>query len=115
MAGAGQPHDLPNGPWQGLHTRALRLVDEVAARGIRDPFWTFGGGTVLMLRYQHRRSKDIDIFMPDPQYLGHVTPRLSDVAEAISQDYVEGAGYVKLPPRGRDRLRGLVQSHHKPF
>mgnify|MGYP001383626530 CR=1 FL=1 len=95
-AASGQPRKLPTGPWQGLLSHALRLVDEVAARGIHDPFWTFGGGTVLMLRYQHRRSKDIDIFVPDPQYLGHVTPRLSDVAEAISQDYVEGAGYVKL-------------------
>lgn len=49
-----------------------------------------------MLRYQHRRSKDIDIFVPDPQYLGHVSPRLSDLAESITTDYVEGAGYVKL-------------------
>lgn len=43
-----------------------------------------------------RRSKDIDIFVPDPQYLGHVTPRLSDLAESIAPNYVEGAGYVKL-------------------
>ena len=49
-----------------------------------------------MFRYRHRRSKDIDIFVPDPQYLGHVTPRLSDLAETIAADYVEGAGYVKL-------------------
>lgn len=49
-----------------------------------------------MLRYQHRRSKDIDIFVPDPQYLGYVCPRLSDVAESIATDYVEAAGYVKL-------------------
>jgi Nucleotidyl transferase AbiEii toxin, Type IV TA system len=58
--------------------------------------WTFGGGTVLMLRYQHRRSKDIDIFLPDPQYLGYLSPRLSDLAAAVSADYVEGAGFVKL-------------------
>lgn len=87
---------MPPGPWRVLLGYALALVDEIAARGISDPFWTFGGGTVLMLRYQHRRSKDIDIFVPDPQYLGHVTPRLSAVAEAICADYVEAAGYVKL-------------------
>jgi hypothetical protein len=40
--------------------------------------------------------KDIDIFVPDPQYLGFVSPRLSDVAERVSPDYVEGPGYVKL-------------------
>lgn len=49
-----------------------------------------------MLRYGHRFSKDIDIFVPDPQSLGFVTPRLSDVAESITTDYVEAAGYVKL-------------------
>jgi hypothetical protein len=53
----------------------LKLIDEIARHGRRQPFWTLGGGTVLMLRYAHRRSKDIDIFVPDPQYLGYVTPR----------------------------------------
>lgn len=49
-----------------------------------------------MLRHQHRTSKDIDIFVPDPQYLGFVSPRLSDVAESITSDYVEGPNYIKL-------------------
>ena len=92
----GRPRRLPAGPWQELLGHALRLIDEISVHGTHDPFWTFGGGTVLMLRYQHRRSKDVDIFVPDPQYLGHVTPRLSEVAESISSDYVEGASFVKL-------------------
>ncbi len=56
-----------------------------------------------MLRYQHRLSKDIDIFVPDPQYLGFVTPRLSDVAADISSQYVEDQNsYVKLiRPEGK--------------
>jgi predicted nucleotidyltransferase component of viral defense system len=91
-----QPGDLPKGIWQTLLPHAFTLIDEIALRGIADPFWTFGGGTVLMLRHQHRLSKDIDIFVPDPQYLGFVTPRLNDAAESVSQDYVEGAGYLKL-------------------
>jgi predicted nucleotidyltransferase component of viral defense system len=91
-----QPSTLPEGVWQTLLAHAFTLVDEIARRGISDPFWTFGGGTVLMLRYGHRLSKDIDIFVPDPQYLGFVSPRLSDAAEQISSDYVEGPGYVKL-------------------
>lgn len=95
-AAAGQPRRLPGGPWRVLLAHALCLIDELRAHGLRDPFWTLGGGTVLMFRYRHRRSKDIDIFVPDPQYLGHVTPRLSDVADSIATDYVEGAGYVKL-------------------
>ena len=91
-----EPFDLPQGIWQTLLPHAFTLIDEIARLGIPDPFWTFGGGTVLMLRHQHRISKDIDIFVPDPQYLGFVSPRLSDAAEHVSQDYVEGPGYVKL-------------------
>lgn len=82
--------------WKNLFRHAMRLVDEISLHGKNDPFWTFGGGTVLMLRYGHRFSKDIDIFVPDPQYLGFVTPRLSQVAERITTDYTEAAGYVKL-------------------
>ena len=62
--------DVP-GAWQTLFARAMQLIDNLEQRTGLAPFWTFGGGTVLMLRYQHRRSKDIDIFVPDPQYLGY--------------------------------------------
>ena len=61
-----RPRRLPTGPWSGLLRHAFRLIDEMRIHGTADPFWTLGGGTVLMLRYQHRRSKDIDIFVPDP-------------------------------------------------
>ena len=91
------PKNLPDGPWKILLQEALKIIDDLEVRGgIAKPFWTFGGGTVLMLRYGHRLSKDIDIFVPDPQYLRFVTPRLSDVAAKVAQDYVEAAGYVKL-------------------
>ena len=82
--------------WERLFSHALQILDDIARHGRSKPFWTFGGGTVLMLRYGHRYSKDIDIFVPDPQSLGFVTPRLSDVAESITSDYVEAANYVKL-------------------
>lgn len=91
---AGEP-GIPRS-WEMLFAQALTLIGEIAKHGRDDPFWTFGGGTALMLRYGHRFSKDIDIFVPDPQSLGFVTPRLSDVAESITTDYVEAAGYVKL-------------------
>lgn len=82
--------------WEVLFSHALTLIDEIAKYGRQAPFWTFGGGTVLMLRYGHRVSKDIDIFVPDPQSLGYVTPRLSEVAESITSNYVETAASVKL-------------------
>lgn len=90
------PATLPAGVWQVLLGHAFTLIDEIAQHGTKDPVWTFGGGTVLMLRHGHRLSKDIDIFVPDPQYLGFVSPRLSDVAESMTHDYVEGPGYIKL-------------------
>ena len=76
----------------------MRLVDEIQRHGgLADPFWTFGGGTVLMFRYGHRLSKDIDIFVPDPQYLGYVTPRLNDTAASLTEEYTEMPGsFVKL-------------------
>ena len=93
-----KPRSLPGGPWEKLFPRALALIDEISRYGgIKDPFWTLGGGTVLMFRYHHRVSKDIDIFVPDPQYLGFVTPRLSDTAADLTQDYTEQPGaFVKL-------------------
>lgn len=83
------------GPWAALFASALALTDHLA-EVIDQPRWTFGGGTVLMLRLDHRHSRDIDLFVPDPQYLGHVTPRLCQVAEDLTTDYVEAAGFVKL-------------------
>lgn len=79
-----------------MFQRALELIDSVAASGHALTDWSFGGGTVLMLQYRHRFSRDIDIFLPDPQYLGHLSPRLSTRAEALTPNYVEQAGSLKL-------------------
>jgi len=91
-----KPIDLTRpGPWRELFTAALTLTDHLATV-IQNPLWTFGGGTVLMLRLNHRFSRDVDLFVPDPQYLGHVTPRLCEIAEQLTDEYVEAAQYVKL-------------------
>lgn len=49
-----------------------------------------------MRRHRHRYSKDVDIFIPDPQYLGYLSPRLNAVAEALTGDYVEQGNFLKL-------------------
>ena len=49
--------------WEALFRRALQILDSTNGV-IRDGDWTFGGGTVLMRRYAHRFSKDVDIFVP---------------------------------------------------
>jgi Nucleotidyl transferase AbiEii toxin, Type IV TA system len=91
-----RPTRPSSGVWRGLFKQGLVLLDDIEHQTRTRPFWTFGGGIVLMLRYQHRRSKGIDIFFRDPQALGYVTPRLSASAEKISRDYVETANHVKL-------------------
>lgn len=83
------------GVWRELFPPALTLMAHLETQ-VRQPLWTFGGGTVLMLRIAHRQSKDIDLFVPDPQYLGFLNPRLSEVAESITTEYEENAEFVKL-------------------
>lgn len=107
---------LPPGPWRELLAHALRLLDDLRRFGVHDPFWTLGGGTVLMLRERHRRSKDVDIFVPDPQYLGCFSPRLNDLAESITSDYVEAAQYLKLIlPQGEIDFVASTNLTAQPF
>jgi hypothetical protein len=61
-----------------------------------------------MLRHGHRSSKDIDIFVPDAQYLAYVNPARNAVAESISRDYFESAGNVKLVLGSRCRAGDAV-------
>jgi hypothetical protein len=54
-------------PSDRLFARATRILDDAGSRYGKAFDWTLGGGTVLALRHGHRRSKDIDVFVPDPQ------------------------------------------------
>lgn len=85
--------------WEPLFTSALSILDAAAIVLGHFP-WSFGGGTALMLKYRHRYSRDIDIFLRDPQFIGHVSPRLSAAAEAVTDDYEEAGEYVKLRLQG---------------
>jgi hypothetical protein len=71
--------NFPEGAWQSLFIKAMDLLDQIHASGIAVPKWSLGGGTVLMFHYQHRLSKDIDIFIPDPQFLPYINPTLSSI------------------------------------
>ena len=82
--------------WEALFRRALVLIDSAREVGATLENWSFGGGTVLMRRHRHRVSKDIDIFVLDPQALPYLSPRLNDTAESLTTDYVEQAGFLKL-------------------
>jgi len=81
--------------WRPLFERALAILDE-AGRVAGPLTWSFGGGTVLMLRHRHRYSHDVDIFVPDPQWLGYLSPRLNTVAESLASNFIEGAEFLKV-------------------
>ena len=56
--------------WEKLPAKAFIIVDEVERHGSGLEGMTLGGGTALMLQIGHRDSRDIDLFLPDPQLLG---------------------------------------------
>jgi toxin YhaV len=87
---------FPDGAWKALLGQTFKLLDDLAQTGIPIPKWSLGGGTVLIFYYQHRKSKDIDIFVLDPQFLGYVNPRLGGPAESLTSEYTDAAEYVKL-------------------
>ncbi|MDA8204948.1 MAG: nucleotidyl transferase AbiEii/AbiGii toxin family protein [Thermaerobacter sp.] len=53
--------------WETLFNRAMDCLDTIPS-DVPEPPWTLGGGTVLMLHYAHRQSKDIDIFLGALKY-----------------------------------------------
>lgn len=82
--------------WQRLLKRATGGLAALAADGYPLNNWIFGGGTALMVQTSHRRSKDIDIFVPDPQYLTILSPRLAGERIWKTPDYSEDSNFLKL-------------------
>jgi hypothetical protein len=79
--------------WKILLRYARR---QLRAANLPNDAWSLGGGTALMLNFQHRYSKDIDIFFTDPQYLAFLSPRLNDGTDDSIDDYIEQANFIKL-------------------
>lgn len=77
---------------------AMKAANE-AGMNIDD--WSIGGGTILSFYYQHRLSKDIDIFISDGQFLAGLSPRLNSICED-ALDYDEMGTYISLVfPEGK--------------
>lgn len=84
-------------PWKPLLHKAIACIDTLAERNIKAR-WSFGGGTAMMMTYSHRESRDIDIFLTDPQLIGYLSPRLQDDIQEITDctGYDEQATVLKL-------------------
>src|SRR5262249_26069628 len=54
-------------PWTKLFRIACRHFRQANSQELVIDEWTFGGATAMMLQINHRESRDIDIFLPDPQ------------------------------------------------
>lgn len=57
--------------------------------------WSIGGGTVLAAYYNHRLSKDIDVFISDAQFLSRLSPRFNEEC-CTALDYNEMSNYISL-------------------
>lgn len=79
--------------WRSLIRRAIARLEAV---GLGRDEWTWGGGTVLMLRHAHRFSRDVDLFIDDVQYLSYLSPRLTDHQSADLRGYSEQANHLRL-------------------
>ncbi len=82
--------------WEKVIEGAFRLFDDLEDKGFGAPPFSLGGGTVLMLQFQHRLSKDIDFFGYDAQWLSLLSPRLNEFAAAMATDYTERANSIKI-------------------
>ncbi len=80
--------------WEDLLETAYRLLESQNVK-----YWTFGGGSSLVYKYNHRTSKDVDIFLFDVQLLPYFSPRVSDEAESVCDDYEESSSSIKLKIR----------------
>lgn len=88
--------------WTQVLSSAFEILDDLASQGFGTAPFVLGGGTVLMLRFSHRLSNDINLFTYDARWLALVTPRLNPTAQALARDYDEQANVVKIVMRHGD-------------
>ncbi len=91
--------------WDDLLALALTHMESVGV-GRRD--WTWGGGTVLMLRHRHRLSRDVDLFLNDVQTLAYLSPRLNDSVASTVDSYSEQANHLRCVVNGLGEIDYLA-------
>jgi hypothetical protein len=80
----------PQMGWQRLFKQACSLIRQA---NIGDD-WTLGGGTAMMMQIGHRESRDIDIFLSDPQLLPLLDPQKNDFEFEIQPNTYMGDGAI---------------------
>jgi hypothetical protein len=82
--------------WAQLFRIARDLIRQANSQQVVIDHWTFGGGTAMMLQIDHRESRDVDIFLSDPQQLSFLDPQKQDFEFEIRPDGYEGDGIRSL-------------------
>jgi len=82
--------------WVRLFRIARSLIEQVNSDQLIIDYWTFGGGTALMLQINHRESRDVDIFLSDSQLLPFLDPQKRDFEFEIPPDDYRGDGVRSL-------------------
>lgn len=80
------------GNWPRLLAFALEALDTLPSA----PAWSWGGGTALSVRLDHRVSQDIDIFLGDPADLRRLSPVTNPVVRAMTDSWQQPGHYLKL-------------------
>ncbi|MGA2124665.1 MAG: nucleotidyl transferase AbiEii/AbiGii toxin family protein [Xanthobacteraceae bacterium] len=88
--------DITPDSWKSTLRSAIAILRDLGSKGFGRPDFTLGGGTVLMFRFGHRMSHDIDLFITDVQWLTLISPRLNDFSASMVSDYIEQANALKL-------------------
>lgn len=79
--------------WKSGLPHVFKALD--CARLSHDIF-VMGGGTTLMYFFNHRLSKDIDVFLDNPQHLNFFLPSLNGYLENIASDYSHLSNFIKI-------------------
>ena len=101
---------VPGSDWPRLFRIACSLIRQVNSEHVIIDSWALGGGTAMMLQINHRRSDDIDIFLPDAQLLPYLDPKLRDFDfEVTPSDYQgDGSRFLKLAFEGLGEIDFIV-------
>jgi hypothetical protein len=88
------PEPAPS--WKRLFRIARDIISQANAKQHVVDYWTLGGGTAMMLQIDHRESRDIDIFLNDPQLLPFLDPEKTDFKFDILPEACGGDGVRNL-------------------
>lgn len=93
-------YPVPDGPhndaWKQLLPWTFAVIKEVEQQHrVTFPI-RIGGGSMLLRRYRHRRSRDLDLFVTDVRLARWCSPPHNDTAGDLFSDYGEDATSVKL-------------------